>query len=268
MARALLAFSLLVAFGASAQDRFEIQVYDSEVAPAGEPGLEMHLNYVANGTQTVSPGGELPSQHVLHLTLEPHLGLFGWGELGGYLQGALRPDGSFDYAGAKLRFKARWPEKLLGVVGLGLNAELSRVPAAYEQNRCGSELRPIIDARIGLLYASINPILSTDLQGPDAGHPQLEPAAKLSLFALPELSFGAEYYAGLGPIDSLLPIARENHHLFAVLDFAGAWFDLNLGVGRGFGEGEGWVAKAILGLHPRGEPILPSGQRNGEPPRQ
>src|SRR5471032_2268065 len=228
MARALLAFSLLVAFGASAQDRFEIQVYDSEVAPAGEPGLEMHLNYVANGTQTVSPGGELPSQHVLHLTLEPHLGLFGWGELGCYLQGALWPDGSFDYAGAKLRF----------------------------------------DARIGLLYASINPILSTDLQGPDAGHPQLEPAAKLSLFALPELSFGAEYYAGLGPIDSLLPIARENHHLFAVLDFAGAWFDLNLGVGSGFGEGEGWVAKAILGLHPRGEPILPSGQRNGEPPRQ
>jgi hypothetical protein len=251
MTRALLACLLLTAAAASAQDRFEIQVYDSEVAKPGEPGLEMHLNYVAKGTETVSPGGELPNQHVLHLTLEPHLGVFGWGELGGYLQGALRPDGSFDYGGAKLRFKAKWPEKLLGVIGLGLNAELSRVPAAYEQNRWGSELRPIIDAKVGILYASINPILSTDLAGPEAGHPQFEPAAKLSLFALPALSFGAEYYAGLGPIDSPLPVTQQDHHLFGVLDFAGASFDLNFGVGRGFGSGEGWVAKGIIGVHPR-----------------
>jgi hypothetical protein len=249
-ARMLFLALFLFAAGAQAQDRFEIQVYDSEVAQAGQPGLEMHLNYVASGSHTVSPEGELPTSHVLHLTLEPHLGVFGWGELGGYLQGALQPDGTFDYAGVKLRFKAKWPEKLFGVVGLALNAELSLIPAAYEQNRWGSELRPIIDARLGVLYASINPILSTDLAGPAGGHPQFDPAAKAGLFVLENLSLGGEYYAGLGTIDSPLPVAAQNHRLFGALDFSSASFDVNFGVGRGFGEGDRWVAKAIFGVHP------------------
>jgi hypothetical protein len=248
---AVLSAALTASSGAAAQDRFEIQVYDSEVARAGEPGVELHLNYVASGHQTVE-GPELPTQHVFHTTLEPHLGLFGWAELGGYLQGVLRPDGSYDYGGAKLRFKAKWPEKLFGFLGLGLNTELSWVPAAYEENRFGTELRPIIDGRIGIVYASINPILSTDLAGPLAGHPQLEPAAKIAVFALEQLALGAEYYAGFGPIDAPLPSTEQSHHLFGALDFTAPWFDFNLGVGRGFGSGDAWVAKAILGFHPRG----------------
>ena len=256
--RAAAALGLLLAAASSraeAQDRFEIQVYDSEVAAAGEPGLELHTNYVARGTAAASAGGELPTRHVLHLTLEPHIGLFGWGELGGYLQGALRPEGAFDYAGVKLRFKAKWPEKLLdGVVGFALNAEVSAVPAAYEPNRWGTELRPVIDARVGRLYAALNPILSTDLSGPIAGHPQLDPAAKLAFFARPELSAGVEYYAGLGPLDGLLPASAQTHNLYAVLDLAGDFFDVDLGVGRGLAAGDGWVAKAIVGIHPRGPP--------------
>jgi hypothetical protein len=253
----LAALGLLVAaasFGAAAQDRFEIQVYDSEVAAAGEPGLELHANYVAQGT-TTSAGDELPTRHVLHLTLEPHIGLFGWGELGGYLQAALRPEGAFDYAGVKLRFKARWPSRLLdGMVGLALNAEISAVPAAYEANRWGTELRPIIDARVGRLYAALNPNLATELSGRDAGHPRLEPAAKLAFFLRPELSAGVEYYAGLGPLDALLPVPAQTHNLYAILDLAHDLFDVNLGVGRGLGVGDGWVAKAIVGIHPRGTP--------------
>lgn len=251
---------------ARAQDRFEIQVYDSEVAAAGEPGLELHLNYVAQGPAAPPAGGELPTRHVLHVTLEPHLGLFGWGELGGYLQGALRPEGTFDYAGVKLRFKAKWPEKLLGgAVGLALNGELSAIPAAYEPNRWGTELRPVVDARAGRFYGSLNPILSTDLSGPDAGRPQLEPAAKLAFLARPELWIGAEYYAGLGRLDALLPLAAQTHKLYAVLDFAGDLFDLDLGAGRGLGAGDAWVMKAIVGIHPKGavspQPAAPAAPR-------
>jgi hypothetical protein len=57
---------------AHAQDEFEIQVYDVETAPEGEPGIEVHLN-----------------QHLIrmapdatHLTFEPHYGLRDWAELG------------------------------------------------------------------------------------------------------------------------------------------------------------------------------------------
>jgi hypothetical protein len=252
----LAALASALATGAAAQDRFEIQVYDSEVAGALEPGVELHLNYVASGS-TAPSGPELPTNHVFHMTLEPHLGLFGWAEVGGYLQGALQPDGSFDYAGAKLRFKAKWPEKLFGVVGLAINTEVSSIPVAYEANHWGTEIRPIVDARLGLFYASVNPILSTDLEGPDAGHPQFEPAAKLGLFLLPGFSLGAEYYGGFGPIDSPLPASERDQHLFGALDFTSDYFDLNFGVGRRFDQGAPWVAKAILGFHPRGEPAPP-----------
>ena len=265
-ARLLIAL-LLASFAATAQDRFEIQVYDTEVAEPGRLGLELHTNYVIKGSRATSPDGELPTEHVLHATLEPHLGVLGWGELGGYLQTALRPDGSFDYAGVKLRFKARWPEKFLGDrLGLAINFELSRVPAAYEPNVWGSEIRPAIDLRLGPFYGSINPIIATDLQGAQAGRPQFEPALKLALFARPALSVGGEYYAALGPLDGLLPAAEQNHRLYGVVDFGGDYFDFNLGLGRGFGTAEPWVAKAIIGIHPPRSP--PSQTPSPDPQRR
>ena len=244
---------LLVSFAAAAQDRFEIQVYDSEVAEAGHVGLELHTNYVFSGTRTTGPEGELATERVLHATLEPHVGVFGWGELGGYLQGALRPGGAFDYAGLKLRFKAKWPGKFLGDrLGLSINFELSRIPGAYEPNVWGSEVRPTIDLRIGRFYGSVNPIVAIDLQGAMGGRPQFEPAFKLAFFPRAELSVGAEYYAAFGPFNGFLPAAEQNHRLYGVVDFASDYFDFNVGVGRGFGTAERWVAKAIFGIHPPG----------------
>jgi hypothetical protein len=242
---------LLLPIAAAAQDRFEIQVYDSEVAEARHFGAELHLNYVISGTTAVAPDGELPTQHVLHTTLEPHYGLFGWAEVGAYLQGALQPDDGYDFAGWKLRFKARWPEKLLdGRLGLAINFELSRVPASYEANVWGTEIRPIVDFRQGIFYVSFNPIVDTDLEGALAGKPQLEPALKLALSASRDIALGIETYAALGPIDGILPLSEQSHQLYGVIDIAGAWVDLNFGVGRGWGAADGWVAKAIIGFHP------------------
>ena len=239
----------LAALPAAAQDRFEIQVYDSEVARHLEPGLELHLNYAASGTRAAS-GSELPTNHLLRTTLEPHLGLFGWAEVGGYLQAALRPEGGYDFAGVKLRLKLRWPEKLWGWLGLAVNAELSAVPGAYEANRYGSELRFVADLTAGPLYLAINPILATDLGGELAGHPQLQPSARATLAVAPALALGLEYHAGLGPIDSPLPIRQQSHSVFGVAGLTTGNFDLDLGVGRGLGVAEPWVMRAILGIHP------------------
>ena len=102
---------------AAAQDAFEIQVYDSETAPPRDFGLEVHLNYVAS------------ADPIAHFTLEPHVGLAPWCEAGAYFQTALSPDGTFDYAGVKLRFKARVPHKVAhGLLGLALNGELLAAP--------------------------------------------------------------------------------------------------------------------------------------------
>ncbi len=247
--------SLVPAAGAAAQDRFEIQVYDVETAPPAGFGVELHTNYVASGTRQASPDGELPTDRVTHLTLEPHLGLADWCELGGYLQSAIQPDGRFWYAGAKIRFKARVPGRMANdLLGLALNVELSAVPATYEANVFGSELRPIVDLQWKRLYAAVNPIIDVDLAGPLAGRPQLEPAAKVALTAFEGFRAGFEYYSGLGPVTGFYPFAQETHQLYAAVDYVhrvtpDVSFDLNLGVGYNLvGTGDRWVGKLIIGI--------------------
>jgi hypothetical protein len=232
---------------AAAQDAFEIQVYDAETAPPRDVGLEVHLNYFARGVTTTSPEGELPTDRVAHLTLEPHVGLAPWCEAGAYFQTALRPDGGFDYAGVKLRLKTRVPRRVgRGLVGLALNGELSAVPRIYEPTGLGGELRPIVDVAWRRLYASVNPILGFDFFGADAGHPQLEPAATVLISVLEGWAMGVEYYAALGPIDHPLPASEQVHRLFVVTTLTHKWFGIHVGGGYGFTAGDKWIAKAIL----------------------
>jgi hypothetical protein len=250
----LAVFALLLPGLARAQDRFEIQVYDSETAPKGGTGIEMHVNFVAAGSQAVSPDGELPTNHVTHVTFEPHLGLASWCELGGYLQSAIRPDGSINYAGFKLRYKMRIPHRLAkNVIGLAVNFELSWVPSTYEANVYGSEVRPILDVEWRRLYFAINPILSTDLGGALAGQTQFQPAAKFTVAIVPMLAMGVEYYAAFGPINQPFGLAEQSHRLLGVLDLTHKLtdktnFELNFGGGHTFGAGDAWVAKMIVGI--------------------
>ena len=128
---------------------------------------------------------------------------------------------------------------------------MSSIPSAYE-TPWGSELRPVIDVRAGRFYASINPIVSIDLQGPLALRPQLEPCARFLVDVGGGLDLGAEYYAALGRIDALAPVAGQVHRLFAVLERAfpigRATFTAHLGGGYGWAASERWIAKAILGV--------------------
>lgn len=220
-----------------AQDAFEIQVYDSETAPPGGVGIETHLNH---------------QDSLTHLTFEPHLGLASWAELGGYFQTAFRPSGQLDFAGVKLRAKLRLPRKLWDVVGLSLNGELASIPAEYEANRFGGEVRPIVDVRVGRFYASVNPIVSLSFAGPLAGRPEFEPCAKAAVAVADWLALGPEYYAALGPFDHLDPAADQVHRIFGTVDLsheAGPFkLGANLGVGYGLAAGEKWIGKAILSL--------------------
>src|SRR5712671_1436862 len=247
--RAAVVVALLGAGAARAQDPFEIQVYDVSTAPPLTPGVELHVNGVLQGSEQRSPAGELPTNHVVHATLEPHLGLTDWLEAGAYLQSALRPDGTYDYAGTKLRLKARLRDPAFGWLKLALNGELSWIPAAYEAARHGGELRPILETRRGPLGLWLNPILSFELNG--GFHPELEPCAKAAWAVTEALSLGAEYYAGLGPIDGLLPLREQVHRGFGVIDLATRWLDLNFGIGGGSGP-DSFIVKAIVGVHPPG----------------
>lgn len=236
--RSLLLVCLLASV-AHAQDAFEIQVYDIDTAQEGEVGVELHMNHhlidnAANET---------------HTTFEPHYGIRDWLELGGYLQASEARGDRPEFAGVKLRLKARVPHRYWNErIGLAINGELSIVPSQFEPNVYGSEIRPVAELREGHWFAAINPIIATDLGGSLAGHPQLEPCAKLSYLVNGSTFVGIEGYGAFGPIDNLGSEKVERG--FVVVDYKQRAFDIEVGVGITHGSADHPIGKLIFGVHP------------------
>jgi len=238
---------LLAERPAHAVDPFEIQVYDGTSDAPGTGGVELHVNEVADGVRTAPPP-EIPPHHTAHLTLEPSYGVLAFWELGFYLQSALRPDGGYDFAGVKLRSKLVTPPGWRTSWRLGANVEVSYLPARYEAERWGAELRPIAAWEDARWLFAVNPILDFSLGG-GGGLPSFEPAALALIKVHDVVSLGLEYYAGLGPIDAPASWRDQQHNIYQVINLQPvAGFDLNLGVGEGLTAGSnGLTAKAILG---------------------
>lgn len=206
-----LALGLVVAV-----DPFEIQVYQAEANPAGRPGIELHVNDVT------------PSNDV-HVTLEPSFGVTDWWELGAYLQTAWT-NGEYRYAGVKLRSKFIAPGPPQGF-RVGVNFELSWVPAQFEPGRYGAEIRPIIQWSNERWLISANPIVSLSYGGEG---PEFEPAVSVLRRIAGKCDLGLEYYGGWGPLARFSSFDRAEHYVFEVVNvtaFRGV--ELNLGVGEG-----------------------------------
>jgi hypothetical protein len=237
---------------ALAVDPFEIQVYDATVLPPRSAGVELHVNTVVSGRHaSVLP--ELPSHHQSHFTLEGGIGLTDWWEVGAYLQSALLPDGSFEYAGNKLRTKFVVPRRTKNAFGWGVNLELSRLPEHFDRDKWGAEIRPIAtwSSVGGAVYASINPIVDFSLAGMGRGDPpSFEPAATVCYVLEELMSFGVEYYADVGSIGRWSPAGEQQHYLFQVVNVL-RWkrIEINAGIGEGLTDGSNrFVAKTILGI--------------------
>jgi hypothetical protein len=232
-----------------AADPFEIQVYDGSANEPGAFGLELHVNYVVRGFES-SPPPELPTDHVTHLTLEPSFGLTPWWELGAYVQGAIRPDGGFDYAGIKLRSKFVTPPSFDRHFRLGVNLEVSILPETYDANRWGGEIRPIVAwENVAWLFA-VNPIVGVPLAGDGFSHgPTLEPAAMALCKIGRVLSVGLEYYSSLGPIAHPASLRDQEQYVYEVLNLlAVPRLEVNAGLGAGFTHGSNpLVFKTIVG---------------------
>ena len=246
---AALALLLLSMGRARAGDPFEIQVYDGTANPVGVFGSELHLNDWATGHHNADPP-EAPLHGQFHATIEPSLGVMPWWELGAYFQTAVRADnGVMDWAGAKLRSKFVTPPGWRPHLRLGVNVELSYLPATYDSDRWGTEIRPIAAWQNSEWLFAINPILDQSLAGSGASDgPSFQPAAKAS-YTWGPIALGLEYYGTLGPVVSALPLRQEEHYVYETLDVVGvAHFELNVGLGEGLTPASaGIVMKAIVG---------------------
>jgi hypothetical protein len=240
--------ALLVSLPALALDPFEIQVYDGTANAPRQAGLEVHLNYVANGLRS-SSFPELPPNRQAHATLEPSYGVTSFWEVGAYLQGTLLPGGTFDYAGAKLRSKFVTPPDWHEHLRLGVNLELSRLPTSYDRARWGTEVRPIVAWEDDRFLFALNPNIGMPLTSPGSHEgPELEPCVMTKL-KLGGIALGVEYYASLGPVRAFLPLSLQEHYVFQTLDVL-AWHgvELNVGVGEGLTSASNPVVlKAVVG---------------------
>jgi hypothetical protein len=248
----MVALAVLIALhsrAARAVDPFEIEVYDGTANEPGAPGLELHANYVASGLrQAVLP--ELPVNHQTHVTLEPSLGLLPWWELGGYLESTVLGDGTFEYAGVKLRSKFVTPPSFGDRVRFGVNLEISLLPEHYDRNRWGMEVRPIAAYEDRRWLFAFNPIVDSALAGPDAhAGPSFEPAAMAALKLFEAVSVGVEYYGNLGPFSGFAPWRQQEHYLFEVANMLSLpHVEINAGIGEGLtANSNSLVVKMIVG---------------------
>lgn len=243
----VLALVLSASRPARAVDPFEIQVYDGTIAAPGEAGVELHLNHVALGQTTAAPPG-LPTHHVTHATLEPSYGLTRWCELGAYLQTALRPDGRYDFAGVKLRSKFVVPDR--GAWRAGVNVELAGLPVAYDEDRFGLEIRPILAWESPRVLVAVNPILAVPLSARSVGHgPFFEPAFAFKVKPTEAFAVGLETYSSFGALGSPAAFRDQVHYLFETFDLLSVRrFELEVGVGEGLTPAsDRLIVKAILG---------------------
>jgi hypothetical protein len=154
-----------------------------------------------------------------------------------------------DWAGAKLRSKFVTPPRFHAHLRLGVNIELSYLPATYDRDLWGTEIRPIVAWQDRDWLFAFNPILDQSLAGSGASDgPSFQPAAKASR-ALGPVALGLEYYGTFGPVVSPLPLRQEDHYIYETLDLVGvAHLEVNVGLGEGLTPASaGIVLKAIVG---------------------
>ena len=231
----------------SAQDPFEIHIYEYEPLSLGEYSLEAHLNFVTQGT-ALRDGKLLPTEHQTHLTLEPTFGLSENFALGFMFLNAWEPGYSPQFAGWRVLPHFYAPASWRLPVRLGFVAEFSFQKTRYEENSRRVELRPIIDREFSRWQIVFNPVFERALHGPGISHGWTFAPAMLLRWKRRRFSPSLEYYGEIESVNVRPHAQPEVHQLFAGGDWqAQPGFSVNLGIGFDIGgRGPGVVLKSRL----------------------
>jgi hypothetical protein len=245
------AFALLglAAWPASAQDNYEIQVYDAETVLPGHTMLELHSNFTISGTKTVVDG-VLPTEHAWHETIEITRGFTSWFEIGFYIFTSARRGQGWDWVGDHIRPRLRIPEEWHWPVGVSLSNEIGYQRRKFSTDTWTWEIRPIVDKKQGRWYWSLNPTLDRSFHGPGVRQGVVfSPNFKASYDVTPKVAAGFEYYGSVGPVTGFDPVSQQQHQIFPAIDLnlAPQW-ELNFGLGVGMTRStDHLIAKMILG---------------------
>ncbi len=232
-----------------AQENYEIQVYGSQTLAKGSTMFELHSNFTFAGRKNVEDG-VLPTNHVLHETVEITHGFTDWFETGFYLFNVIGSDNRTGFVGSHIRPRVMVPESWHWPVGLSLSVEGGYQNRQYSADDWTLEVRPIIDKTWKKFYVAFNPTFDKSFHGLNekSGY-GFSPNLKASYSITGKIAAGLEYYGAVGNITMFDPYQQQEHQLFiaADVDFSSDW-EFNAGYGLGFTNAtDNGIFKVILG---------------------
>lgn len=242
---------LIIALIATSAQAFaagdEIQVYTDEMNEVGQYGVELHLNYVPQGSKELSHPGEIPSNHRFQATPEFSYGISKSLEAGLYVPFAVSDNGDFYATGLRPRLKYIHQPSEPSIFFWGFNTEFGYSTLKVTDSMWGLELRPIMGIRTDKWLVAFNPIIDIPLSKGGMHKAEFEPSLKISREINENLELGIEHYSGLGPVSNLQGWKNQEHTIFATADFKVKGMEVNFGVGRGYHNGEDdWIIKSIV----------------------
>jgi len=243
-----MAAMLAAARPSHAIDFYEIEVYDTDTAPAGHLTLELHSNTTSTATGQLAKSQT--DVYQVHETLEATYGVLRWVELGQYFATAKLSNGDYEYSGSRTKVHFGIPQTFEWPVQFGGNIELDYMRRAAEENPLSLELRPIAGAnykgfRLVGNFAFVDPF-----SGPGAHRGfQFDPSGELIYKLNRWVSPALEYYGDTGPIQPLAKVDEQQHFIVPALNFDFTpQLELNLGVGIGVTRASNGVfLKSIIG---------------------
>jgi hypothetical protein len=212
----------------SAQENYEIQVYESGLVPVSNTMFELHSNTTLKRVKS----DNLFSQDYFRETVEITHGFCKWFEMGSYLFTNIGIKGSTDFIGIHIRPRIAVPEDAGLPLGLSLSSELGYVKKKYSDNAWSLELRPIIDKKWDKLLLAFNAVFSLGLDSKTSKKPDIGSAFKISYDVSHKIAAGLEYYGGYGTLPDIYPVRDQQHQLYASVDIDfGPMWEFNSGLG-------------------------------------
>lgn len=204
----------------SAQDPFEIHVYDYETLKPGQFTLEQHLNYWAIASKN-SDGTLAPANDQVHMTYELTGAITDRISLGFMQLNAVLPGAGFEYAGWRVLPHFYAPPSWGWPVEAGLVVEFSFARPQFIADTAHVEIRPILERQIKNFEIVFNPVFARGLRGTLVREGwSFEPAARLAYGDSEKRRFVPylEWYSELGPIPDLSSGSRQVHQIFPGVD--------------------------------------------------
>lgn len=228
----------------------EIQVYMDEMDRQGEIGLDLHSSYVTTGEGVVDYPGAQMSRHRLRLTPEFSYGVADRIELGVYLPlTTLDSGGHLSADGAKMRIKYLASRRPGQRWFWGANFEIGYVDYKLDPNPWNAEFKAIAGIKTSRWTLAANANFDFKIAGPVSAPASVDIDTKLSYRVGRHVAIGLESYNGIGEFAHFGRFGRNDQSTYATIDTGFGRWDLNLGIGRGYGaNNDGVIVKAVIGV--------------------